>query len=179
MITPYYQDDSVTLHHGEALAVLAEIPTASVDAVITDPPYSSGGQVRGDRMGSARSKYVSTSAQHTLETFGGDNRDQRSYQYWCALWLAECLRVTKPGGVLAMFTDWRQLPATTDAVQAGGWVWRGIIPWVKPDARPQKGRFSASAEYVVWATNGPREINFHSDVLLEIANFSTESEVTA
>lgn len=163
MTAPHYSDERVTLYQGEALAVLAELATASVDAVITDPPYSSGGQVRGDRMQSARSKFVTSSAQHTLETFGGDNRDQRSYQYWCALWLAECLRVTKPGGILAMFTDWRQLPATTDAVQAGGWVWRGILPWIKPDARPQKGRFSAAAEYVVWATNGAREINFHSD----------------
>lgn len=163
MTAPHYADELVKLYQGEALAVLAELETASVDAVITDPPYSSGGQVRGDRMMTARTKYVTSSAQHTLETFGGDNRDQRSYQYWCALWLAECLRVTKPGGILAMFTDWRQLPATTDAVQAGGWVWRGILPWIKPDARPQKGRFSAAAEYVVWATNGPREMNFQSD----------------
>ena len=51
--------------------------------------------------------------------FTGDDRDQRAYGYWCALWLAECLRVTKPGGACLMFTDWRQLPATRDAIQAG------------------------------------------------------------
>ena len=27
---PYYADESVTLHHGEALAVLASLPTGSV-----------------------------------------------------------------------------------------------------------------------------------------------------
>lgn len=158
MTEPHYQDDSVSLHHGDALAVLAELPDASVDAVITDPPYSSGGMTRGDRMGSTRTKYVESGAKHDLADFGGDNRDQRSYQYWCALWLSECLRVTKPGGILCQFTDWRQLPATTDAIQAGGWVWRGVVPWIKPNARPQQGRFTSNAEYVVWGTKGAREI---------------------
>ncbi|WP_165614056.1 DNA methyltransferase [Mycobacteroides chelonae] len=40
MTAPYYQDDSVTLHHGDCLDVLRELPDNSVDAVITDPPYS-------------------------------------------------------------------------------------------------------------------------------------------
>jgi site-specific DNA-methyltransferase (adenine-specific) len=31
------------LIEGEALAALRELPSNSVDAVITDPPYSSGG----------------------------------------------------------------------------------------------------------------------------------------
>jgi hypothetical protein len=36
---PYYTDDTVTLHHGDCLDVLREMPDASVDAVVTDPPY--------------------------------------------------------------------------------------------------------------------------------------------
>ena len=44
---PYYQDDRAALYLGDCLAVLRELPTASIDAVITDPPYSSGGMVRG------------------------------------------------------------------------------------------------------------------------------------
>jgi site-specific DNA-methyltransferase (adenine-specific) len=55
-----------------------------------------------------------------------------------------------------MFTDWRQLPSTTDAVQAGGWVWRGIVVWDKTEGcRPSMGRFAAQSEYVVWGTAGP------------------------
>ena len=35
---PYYQDDRAALYLGDCLAVLRELPTASIDAVITDPP---------------------------------------------------------------------------------------------------------------------------------------------
>lgn len=59
-----------------------------------------------------------------------------------------------------LFTDWRQLPATTDALQAGGWVWRGIVPWYKPSARPQAGRFTSQCEYVVWGSKGPMPMDY-------------------
>lgn len=39
MIEPYYRDDSVTLHHGDALTVARELPSGSVDCIVTSPPY--------------------------------------------------------------------------------------------------------------------------------------------
>ena len=154
-MTLLYQSPLVTLHTGDALTTLRELPSASVDAVIADPPYSSGGTTSADRMGqTARSKYVSTNATHNLADFEGDQRDQRSYAYWSTLWLTECLRLTKPRGLCLVFTDWRQLPVTSDAMQAAGWVWRGIAIWHKPGARPHKGRFANAAEYVVWGSAG-------------------------
>ncbi|MDM2398135.1 site-specific DNA-methyltransferase [Mycobacteroides abscessus] len=39
MITPYYQDDSVTLHHGDALDVARALPAGGVDCIVTSPPY--------------------------------------------------------------------------------------------------------------------------------------------
>jgi DNA modification methylase len=39
-LSPYYADDAVTLHHGDCLDVLRELPDASVDAIVTDPPYA-------------------------------------------------------------------------------------------------------------------------------------------
>lgn len=158
-VTPHYADEAVTLYRGDALAVLRELPDASVDAVLTDPPYSSGGQYRGDRAGrDVHAKYVQTESAlgHALNGFTGDNRDQRGFGYWCALWLGELLRVVKPGGVCGLFTDWRQLPITADVLQAGGWVWRGIVPWHKPNSRNLLGTYSNKCEYVVWGTSGPR-----------------------
>lgn len=165
MLTPHYQDPFATIYHGEALAVIAELESASVDGLVTDPPYSSGGMVRSDRMGKTSSKYVqSDSTNRTLSDFSGDNRDQRGYNYWMAMWLAEASRVLKPGAPALLFTDWRQLPSTTDALQAGGFVWRGIVPWVKPSARPMAGRFTNQAEYVVWGSNGAMGLDFEAPV---------------
>jgi site-specific DNA-methyltransferase (adenine-specific) len=36
---PYYQDDAVTIYHGDCAEVMAALPDASVDMVLTDPPY--------------------------------------------------------------------------------------------------------------------------------------------
>jgi site-specific DNA-methyltransferase (adenine-specific) len=142
---------------GAALSMLQKLQSGSVDMVLTDPPYSSGGAYRTDRAGqSTNAKYTQSGSLGRYADFAGDNRDQRGYLVWCSLWLTECLRVAKSGAPIAVFSDWRQLPVTTDAVQAGGWVWRGIVPWDKTEAcRPQKGRFSAQSEYVVWGSKGP------------------------
>lgn len=157
-VIPYYEKHGVRLYHGEALASLLALAPASVDALITDPPYSSGGQFRGDRTQSAKTKYLANHSprQSVVGDFTGDNRDQRSFSQWCALWLDAARRAMVPGAPACVFTDWRQLPTTTDAFQAGGLVWRGIAVWDKTEAaRPYLGRFRAQAEFVVWGSNGP------------------------
>lgn len=145
-----------TLHRGDALTVLHTLPTGSVDAVVTDPPYNSGGLTPSTRTNdTARGKYVSGDAKHQLADFDGDTRDQRGYLAWMTLVLGQCYRTAREGSPLLLFTDWRQLPVTSDALQAAGWTWRGIVPWHKPIARPAKGGFRRACEYVLWATKGP------------------------
>lgn len=155
-MNPIHTAGLVTLHHGDSLKLLSEMPTGSVQAVITDPPYSSGGLTRADRTNvGVSSKYVVEGTAKSYPEFFGDNRDQRSFVYWCTLWLAECWRLTTAGGYLFTFCDWRQLPAMTDAIQAGGWVWRGIVPWDKTEgSKPQRGWFRHQCEYILCATKG-------------------------
>ena len=38
-MTPYYEDDNVTLHHGQAFDIVREMPDESVDCIVTSPPY--------------------------------------------------------------------------------------------------------------------------------------------
>ncbi|MFC9085342.1 DNA-methyltransferase [Nocardiopsis dassonvillei] len=148
-------EPTAVIHHGDALTVLPTLPTASVDAVITDPPYNAGGRTPAERRAqTARDKYVSGNALHDLPDFAGESRDQRGYRYWLALVLCESLRTTRPGGSALVFTDWSQLPVTSDALQAAGWTWRGIIPWHKKIARPTKNGFKRSCEYVLWGSHG-------------------------
>jgi site-specific DNA-methyltransferase (adenine-specific) len=152
---------NATLYMGDSLEMLQLLAAASVDAVVTDPPYSSGGAFRGDRAAGTGSKYLQSGSGNVqlLQDFGGDARDQRGFHFWSALWAGAALRVAKPGAPGLFFTDWRQLPISTDYLQAGGWVWRGLVPWAKKSARPQLGRFSAQCEYVVWGSAGPMPVS--------------------
>lgn len=38
-MSPYYEDEHVTLHHGDAATTLATLPDGSVDCIVTSPPY--------------------------------------------------------------------------------------------------------------------------------------------
>ena len=159
-------DTRFSLHQGDCLQLLSTLPSGSIDALITDPPYSSGGMTSGERMRSPLAKYQQTGPTLPPVDFSGDNRDQRGFRFWSVMWLTECRRLLKPGAPVCIFTDWRQLPVTTDILQAAGFVWRGVVPWDKTEGcRPVLGRFRAQAEYVVWGSNGPMPLNHGVGVL--------------
>ena len=161
----FYEDGRGQLFHGEALAIMRQMEDASIDAVITDPPYSSGGFTRGDRQQKASTKYQQTGTIKGYPDFIGDNRDARSWAFWCSVWISEAFRVMKDGAYFLMFTDWCQLPSATDAMQAGGMVWRGIVVWDKGLASraPHKGYFRHQCEYIVWGTKGGMDIPTEGD----------------
>jgi site-specific DNA-methyltransferase (adenine-specific) len=144
------------VEQGESLRLILDaLPDECVDGLITDGPYSSGGQFRGDRVQATGDKYVLGRVKLVRPDFAGDTRDQRSFQLWCVLWLTECLRILRPGSPICLFTDWRQIACTIDALQAAGFIYRGIVPWDKTEGcRPQAGRFASQCEYVVWGSAG-------------------------
>lgn len=149
---------NLTLILGDALGVMASLPTGTFGGSLADPPYSSGGNVR-DRAMPTSAKYLQSGAAGRYPEFAGDTRDQRSYLAWSTMWMARARELVVPGGLLATFSDWRQLPVTTDAVQCAGWIWRGIVPWDKTEsARPQLGRYRNQTEFVAWGTNGARPL---------------------
>jgi site-specific DNA-methyltransferase (adenine-specific) len=151
---PYYEADGIKIYHGNCREVFQSFDRTSVGGVITDPPYSSGGMYRADRANrSAQDKYLD-SERAQLPDFSGDNRDQRGFLAWAGLWMAELLSVSVASAPLLVFTDWRQLPIMTDAVQCGGWNWQGLFVWDKRNGRPQKNRPTQSLEYIVYAVAG-------------------------
>lgn len=142
-----------TLYCGDALFLIDQVE--QFGALITDPPYSSGGAFRGDRSKSSSEKYLaSKKVKENRPDIIGDNRDARSWQYWSILWLSRCCTRLPEGAPFIVFSDWRQLPATTDIAQAAGLVWRGLCPWVKTACRPMAGRFAHQSEYIVWGSKG-------------------------
>ena len=125
--------------HGDSLTVLESFPPSTFDAVITDPPYASGGRTQAEKSKATAKKYSSMGG-NAPPDFDGDAKDQRSWTRWAAEWLYLARRAAKPGAPVCMFIDWRQLPCASDALQWAGWIWRGIAVWDKGNSRPQKGR---------------------------------------
>ena len=143
-----------TLHRGDCFDVVPSLPEG-FDALITDPPYCSGGLHLGTRQQSTRRKYEQNGVLFRRQDFDGDQRDQVSFMAW----LGEALRRghsrLRRGGFVAIFSDWRQLGATQTAMQAAGFVMRGIAVWDKTEgARPVPSRLRNQAEFILWGSKG-------------------------
>ena len=146
--------DRWSILHGDSLQILRQFEPNSFDAIITDPPYASGGSSQTTKNRSTSEKYSSMSKDKALPDFDSDQMDQLSWMFWTAAWLQDARRIAKPGAPVCLFIDWRQLPAMTLALQWAGWTWRGVAVWDKVASRPQKGRFRQQSEYIVWGSNG-------------------------
>ena len=120
-----------TLILGDCLEELDKLESGSVDMVLCDPPYCSGGRTLAERQSPTSTKYTAQdyNGARRLPDFSGDTMDQRSFMAFMRAVLLRCHALTKPGGIAAVFVDWRNLPALTDALQAAGWIWRGIVVW--------------------------------------------------
>lgn len=110
----YYQDEHATLYHGDCIEVLATLPDASVDAVVTDPPYGL------DFMSRAWDRYTP-----------GD------FQHWCEQWAAECLRVLKPGGHMVAFGGTRTFHRLTAGIEDAGFEVRDVLTWLYGSGFPK------------------------------------------
>ena len=133
--------DGWTILHGDTLQIIRAFKPQVFDALITDPPYASGGWKPAEKNRTTTQKYSSMDPKNAPPDFDGDNRDQRSWTRWMAEWLYDARKACKPGAPVCLFIDWRQYPSITDALQWAGWIWRGCVVWDKMTSRPQKGRF--------------------------------------
>jgi DNA modification methylase len=98
----------LTLHLGDCLEVLRTLPDASVDAVVTDPPY--GLAFMGKKW----------------------DYDVPSVEVW-----AECLRVLKPGGHLLAFAGTRTQHRMAVRIEDAGFEIRDMIAWVYGSGFPK------------------------------------------
>ena len=137
---------------GDSLSLMECMDNDCYHAVVTDPPYASGGLTTAERKASPARKYLSSSR---YLSFDNDTRDQSTHFLWSVMWMQEAIRITRHGGWLMVFSDWRQLPLTSDALQVAGWTWRAVVTWDKTEAcRPHQGMFRNQSEFILIATRG-------------------------
>ena len=104
----YYQDDRVHIFHGDSLEWLREAEDASIDAIVTDPPYA-------------------------LSFMG---RDWDSMHPDREIW-KHCLRVLKPGGHLLSFGGTRTWHRLTCDIEDAGFEIRDSIAWLYGSGFPK------------------------------------------
>ncbi len=150
------------LLQGDCLEVMESIEDSSIDMILTDPPYSSGGLFSGDRRKKTTDKYTDKKYNGTsrFPDFSGDNMDQRAFMEFMRMVLAKARRKSKEAGICAVFVDWRNIASLIDALQTAGWIYRGIVVWDKGNSRAVPGRFRNDCEYIVWGTNGQKKTEY-------------------
>jgi site-specific DNA-methyltransferase (adenine-specific) len=105
---------SAEIIHGDALDVLRGMPDASVDAVVTDPPYLNTGT------GSSRASRVAAIPD-----------ERQFFDLWMRSLWQEFGRVLKPTGGLWMTIDWRGAVSCERAACGSPLTFGGAGVWAK------------------------------------------------
>lgn len=131
---------------GDARAL--PLPDASVDCIVTDPPY--GLEFMGrewDSFKPAAARFRARLDGRTNPTEGRSSTStpeayvaQFPFQVWCQEWAAEALRVLKPGGQLLAFGGTRTYHRLACAIEDAGFEIRdsvGVLGWVYAEGFPK------------------------------------------
>lgn len=114
----------VVLHRGDNIASLARLPDASVDSVVTDPPYGISFMNKG------------WDAPWRGEVRSGES-PMRLFQRWNERWAAESLRVLKPGGHMACFSSARTYHRAAAGAEDAGFEVRDQLMWLYGNGLPK------------------------------------------
>lgn len=99
-----------TLHEGDCVEVMKQLPDNSVDSVVTDPPYELG--------------------------FMGKKWDSTGIAYSVVMW-REVLRVLKPGGHVLAFGGTRTYHRMACAIEDAGFEIRDQLQWLYGSGFPK------------------------------------------
>ena len=119
---------SVRILQGDCRDVLKTLPDASVDSIVTDPPYELTAARPGGRSELTRGA--------VMGGFMGMKWDGTGVAFDTAVWL-ECLRVLKPGGHLLSFGGSRTYHRMACAIEDAGFEIRDQIMWIYGSGFPK------------------------------------------
>ena len=115
-----------TLYHGDCLEILPTLER--VDAVITDPPFSSG--ARTDAGKSVRGAML-RGAKWQSDWFSHDNMATHGFLTLMRMLGRSVLEQSSAGARSHWFIDWRMYPNLYGALESCGWIVKNLIVWDK------------------------------------------------
>lgn len=139
MTFPYYPGTKAVVYNGDCLHILSTLPNASVDAVVTDPPYDLTAGKKGGT-GQASVNLDSLYGRSRISTgnggFMGKDWDATGVAFDPQTW-RETMRVLKPGGHLLAFGGSRTWHRLAAAVEDAGFEIRDSIAWLYGSGFPK------------------------------------------
>lgn len=128
---------SIRVEHGDSRDVLKTLADASVDSVVTDPPYALVSiQKRFGKPGSAEAKDRDGLYKRASAGFMGQQWDTGETAFAAEFW-AEVFRVLKPGGHLLAFSGTRTYHRMVCAIEDAGFEIRDQIGWLYGSGFPK------------------------------------------
>ena len=128
--------NSIDIRHGDCLEVLRSLPDNSVDSVVTDPPYGLS-NTKPAQVADVLAAWVTGDTEAVPAKKGGFmGKDWDSFVPPPAVW-AECLRVLKPGGHMAVFAGSRTQDLMGLSIRLAGFEIRDTLGWVYGSGFPK------------------------------------------
>ena len=141
---------SVTLHRGDCIEVLRTFADASIDALVTDPPYGIGfmgrewdtfkpGQVaQPERYETGiesdnpnlKGRHRSPAVSPSQIAYDYTAKGLREFQAWTEQWAREVLRVLKPGGYAVVCGAPRAYHRMASGLEDAGFEIRDCLAWL-------------------------------------------------
>ena len=119
----------------DCLTALRDLPDASVDAVVTDPPYGLS-NTTPDQVAETITRWVSGDREYLPSARGFMGHEWDGFVPPVAVW-DECLRVLKPGGHLLAFAGSRTQDLMGLAVRLAGFEIRDSVAWLYGSGFPK------------------------------------------
>ena len=142
------------VRQGDALDVLRGLPDRSVHAIVTDPPYCSGGASEAGRA-AARCQGIRSGRERSgeVEWFAADNMGTAGLVWILRSVAFEAERLLVDGGSLVAFCDWRMWANLAPAMESGGLRLVNLLVWDKQSMGLGQG-FRTRHELAIHLTNG-------------------------
>lgn len=127
--------DAERVLHGSCLERLRELPDASIDAVVTDPPYGLS-NVSTSTIVEAVTQWATGNREFIPDARGFMGKAWDAFVPPPAVW-DECLRVLKPGGHLLAFAGSRTFDLMGLSIRFAGFEVRDSIAWLYGSGFPK------------------------------------------
>ena len=117
-----------TIHHGDCIEVMSQMPPESVDAIVTDPPYGLSNTTPA-QVADTITKWAGGDRDHVPTGRGFMGKSWDAFVPPPAVW-DECLRVLKPGGHMLVFAGSRTQDLMGLSIRLAGFETRDSLAWL-------------------------------------------------